>query len=271
MPPNTLADLFSEITQMMSVYSPLFLNYGHQIFRSFVLILIVMWAANVGLKGEAFPVDNLARFLGGIVLCYIALHYYSTPIPGLGYSFTGVLTDNATWIANQLNQSMATQITTRLDQMYWSLETPGISAVINAVELLRWLITALCLIGAQIAVFFVISFGFVAVAICIVLGPIFLPFAILPGFEWVFWGWFKAFWGYLLYPVVANACVLVFGGLLINYIDRIGAVGLSTEQLAPRFMGLIFMLCAFMFGILKMPSMASNIAAGRSGEGTLPW
>src|ERR1700733_10291412 len=65
----------------------------------------------------------------------------------------------------------------------------------------------------------VIAFGLVSEAVCVLVGPIFIPFFVVPNLEWLFWGWFKAFIQYAFYPVVANAFILVFGEMLINFLD----------------------------------------------------
>ena len=38
----------------------------------------------------------------------------------------------------------------------------------------------------------VIAFGLIASAVCALLGPLFVPFFIVPKLDWLFWGWFKA-------------------------------------------------------------------------------
>jgi type IV secretory pathway VirB6-like protein len=78
-------------------------------------------------------------------------------------------------------------------------------------EILRYIITVVCLLFAQAAVFGVIAFGYVAAAIAVMLGPIFIPFYIVPELEWLFWGWFKSLVQYAFYPVVANAYLFVLG------------------------------------------------------------
>jgi hypothetical protein len=36
----------------------------------------------------------------------------------------------------------------------------------------------------------VIAFGLIASAVCALLGPIFVPFFLVPKLDWLFWGWF---------------------------------------------------------------------------------
>lgn len=126
--------------------------------------------------------------------------YYSAPIPGFGISFYHLIIDQGAQLANQLNGSMASNILTRLDNLYWSVETPGLSAIINVIEVIRWAVTILAIVAALAAVFLVISFGYIASAICVLLGPVFIPFFIVPKMEWMFWGWLRAFLQYSFYP-----------------------------------------------------------------------
>jgi len=58
--------------------------------------------------------------------------------------------------------------------------------------------------------FAVIAYGLVATAVCVLLGPIFVPFFILPKLDWLFWGWFKAFVVLLSTKVVAAAFCFIF-------------------------------------------------------------
>ena len=103
--------------------------------------------------------------------------------------------------------------------LYWGMETPGLTITLNVLELLRYGITIIALILAQAAVFAVIAYGYVAAAIAVLLGPIFIPFFIVPQMEWLFWGWLKSLIQYSFYPVVGNAYVFVFGNLLIHFVD----------------------------------------------------
>src|SRR5207248_8411410 len=120
-------------------------------------------------------------------------------------------------LANQLNHSLVQEIWDRLNSLYWGMEMPQLT--LSILELARYLVTVLCIVAAQAAVFAVIAFGYVASGVAVMLGPIFIPFFIVPHMEWLFWGWLKSLIQYAFYPVVANAYLFVFGNLLIHFID----------------------------------------------------
>jgi hypothetical protein len=115
----------------------------------------------------------------------------------------------------------------------------------------------------------VIAFGYVAAAVSVMLGPVFIPFFIVPKLEWLFWGWLKSLLQYAFYPVVANAYIFVFGQLLIHFVDS-HPPPYDGATLAVLFLPLLFLLIAFTWGVLLIPSLVNSLFAGRSGESAVP-
>jgi len=102
------------------------------------------------------------------------------------------------------------------------------------------------------------------------LGPVFIPFFIVPKLEFLFWGWLKSLVQYAFYPVVANAYIFVFGQLLIHFLDS-HPPPYDGAALAVLFLPLSFLLIAFTWGVLLIPSLVNSLFAGRSGESAVPW
>lgn len=274
MPPSSMADLFSFLTQLMSEHASLFEVMGRNMFRGFAVIMISWFGIKAALHsagGGHGPVhfDHLASLLLTISFGFGMITYYSAPIPGVGVSFYHLFIDQGLNLSNQLNHSMVQEIWDRLTGLYWGMETPGLTLALNILEILRYAVTALCLLIAQAAVFGVVSFGYIAAAISVILGPIFIPFYIVPGMEWVFWGWLKALIQYSFYPVVANAYVFVFGNLLIHFLDAHPAP-YSGVNLAVFFFPLVMLLIAFTYGILRIPSLVNSLFTGKGGEYAWP-
>ncbi len=268
MPTNSFSDLFAYITSLMTQNAGIFEALGTRLYAAFTVILIVWfgieWAFGGGMRWERF-----ANMMLMIAFGFAMTRFYSSPIPGLGVSFYHLIVDQGTVLANRLNGLMVSNVLTRLDQLYYSLETPGVSAILNVVEILRWLLTVILIILAEAAVFLVISFGYIASAICVLLGPVFIPFFIVPKMEWLFWGWLRSLIQYAFYPVVANAYVYVFGSMLINFVDRAGT-DWSGPRIAVLFVPLLFLLVAFTWGLLKVPSLVNSIFSGKAGEHAVP-
>ena len=75
------------------------------------------------------------------------------------------------------------------------------------------------LAAAQAIAIVVIAYGFIATAVCVLVGPIFIPFFIVPKLEWLFWGWFRCFIQYAFYQVIAAAVVFIIANLILGILD----------------------------------------------------
>jgi hypothetical protein len=274
MPPSSMNDLFSFLMQLMTQHASLFETMGQNMFRGFAVILISWYGIKTALSAAGggpmtgFHFESFATLLITIAFGFGMITFYSQPIPGIGVSFYHLVVDQGLDLANQLNHSLVQEIWDRLNGLYFGLEMPALSIVLNVMEVIRYTIIILCLAVAQAAIFWVISFGYVATAIAVLLGPIFIPFFIVPQMEWLFWGWLKAFLQYSFYPVVANAYLFVFGNLLIHFVDA-HPTPYDAATLLVLFLPLVLLLLAFTYGILKIPSLVNSLFTGRSGESAL--
>jgi hypothetical protein len=273
MPPSSMNDLFAYLTQLMTEHAGIFETVGSHLFRSFAVILVAWFGVKSALSSasggttNAFHFDQFASLLMTIAFGFGMITYYSHPIPGFGVSFYHLIIDQGLALSNQLNHALVQEVWDRVTGLYWGMETPGLTITLNAMEILRYFITVVCLLVIQAAMFGVISFGYIAAAIAVLLGPIFIPFFIVPGMEWLFWGWLKSLIQYAFYPVVANAYIFVFGSLLVHFVDS-HPPPYTGATLALFFFPLVMLLLAFTYGILKIPSLVNSIFTGRSGETT---
>jgi TrbL/VirB6 plasmid conjugal transfer protein len=274
MVPETWADLFSFLSTLMTSHASMFETLGTNLFRGFAVILISWFGVKSALASASsghsgFHFERFASLLMTIAFGDAMITYYSRPLPGLGLSFYHLIVDQGTNLANELNHGIVTEVTKRLNSIYYETEQPGLSVAVNILEVLRYGITVIALEVAEIAVFVVIAFGYVASAIAVMLGPVFIPFFIVPKLDWLFWGWLKSLLQYAFYPVVANAYIFVFGQLLIHFVDS-HPPPYDGATLAVLFLPLLFLLIAFTWGVLLIPSLVNSLFAGRSGESAVP-
>jgi hypothetical protein len=103
----------------------------------------------------------------------------------------------------------------------------------------------------------------------VLVGPVFIPFFLVPQLDWLFWGWVKSLIQYALYQVVAQAFVFIFGSFLINFMDAFPPPYTVDRLLVGGFQ-LVFLLFAFVYGLLKVPSLTSSLFSGTAGESVVP-
>ena len=272
---STFADLFAFLTQLMTDHAGLFEAMGNRMFRSFATILIAWFGiksaltAASGSMTSVFHFDRFAELLLTIAFGFAMITYYSQPLPGFGVSFYHLFIDQGLYLANQLDYSITSEVLKRITGLYWGMETPALTITLNVLEIVRYVLTIIALVLAQASIFAVIAFGYVAASIAVLLGPIFIPFFIVPQMEWLFWGWLRSLIQYAFYPVVGNAYLYVFGNLLIRFIDAHPAP-YDGAAMVLFFFPLLFLLVAFTYGILKIPTLVNSLFTGRSGESAMP-
>jgi hypothetical protein len=271
MPPdNFFTAVFVAITELLTRHSGMFVSMGQNMFRGFAIILISWFGIKVALSSThetaGFHFANFVNLVLAIAFGFAMVTYYDSPIPGFGGSFKNLIIDQAVFLSNRLEAASLQEIQERLVDLYSTLEPPGL---LDLVYVIRYFVTMVAIILAQVAVLAVISYGYVAMAVIVLVGPLFIPFFIVPKMEWLFWGWFRAFIQYAFYQVVAHAFVFVFGQLLIHFLDS-HPPPFDSVKVAWLFVPLVFLLLSFVYGVLKIPSLVNGIFTGRSGDTALP-
>ena len=89
----------------------------------------------------------------------------------------------------------------------------------NVSAIVGYFLVALAVTAARVVLLAVIAFGLVATGVAVLVGPVFIPFFLVPQLDWLFWGWLKSLLQYAFYQVIAQAFVFVFGSFLINFLD----------------------------------------------------
>lgn len=267
---NYFSVVVQSILELLTMHSDMFVAMGNRLFRGFAIILIAWFGIKVALSStqshHAFHFGNFASLLMTIAFGLAMITYYDQPIPGFGRSFKNLIMDQATFLAVRIEAATVQEIQERLTQVYLTMETPSL---LRGVYIVQYFLILLAIILAQMAVFAVIAFGYVAMAVIVLVGPIFIPFFIVPRMEWMFWGWLRAFLQYSFYQVIANAFVFVFGQLLIHFFD-LNPPPFDSATVAILFVQLVFLLLSFVYGVLRIPSLVNSIFSGRSGESALP-
>jgi hypothetical protein len=265
MPQNYFTYLSQAITELLNTKSSAIQTAGLSIFRDLAVILLVWFGIKSALSAtQGHGGFHFARFADLILMISFGLGmltYYSTPIPGVGYSFSDLITKEAIQLSAQIQTDNVQQISDSLTAAEKQLgDPPGIFSVH---EELNYYIAFLAVALMQAFIFAVIAYGYIATAVCVLVGPIFIPWFIVPKMDWLFWGWFKAFIGFAFYQVVASAFVFIFSKIVIGMFQVIGTLSLSNIiTLLPALLTL--MMIGF-YGVNKIPELTASILGGRAG------
>jgi hypothetical protein len=267
---NPFTFLGQAISQLLTTKSAAIQAMGLNMFRGLALILIVWFGVKAALSAaHGHGGFNFARFADLVLLISFGLGmltYYATPIPGVGYSFSDLITQETLQLSGQIESDQTQQIADAVVSAEEQLGSPP--GIFSFHESLTFIVIAIALAAMQATAFAIIAYGYVATAVCVLLGPIFIPFFIVPKMDWLFWGWFKAFLGFSFYQVVAAAFIFVFSKVLLGMLAVIGPLSLSNAfTILPALLVTLF-VC--IYGLIKIPELTASILGGRAGTWASP-
>jgi hypothetical protein len=272
MPPQPnlaiVATIQQAITSLLTTSEPEFQRLGYSLFVSFATILIVWQGIQIMLSGDSLG-DHLfgfAKLLLFIAFGYAMVAFYASPIPGIGVSFSHLITDQAHDFANILDARSLELVFDHLDQLWQQFVQPDAWSILA--NLIYWLLLIVVTL-AKVVSLAVVAFGLIASAVCALVGPIFVPFFIVPKLDFLFWSWLKAFIQYSFIPVIAFAFLMVFERFVFQFLTTLPP-GITEDQYMVYGLQAFVVIGVFSVGILLVPSLTSSIFSGKGGESALP-
>ena len=272
MPPQPrlaiIASVQQAISTLLTTYEPEFLRFGFSLFVAFATILIVWEGIRMMLSRDSLGehMFSFAKLLMFIAFGYALVAFYESPIPGVGVSFSNLITDQAHEFANILDARSLELTFDHLDELWQHFVQPDAWSILA--NLLYWLLLIVVTL-AKVVAMAVVAFGLIASAVCALVGPIFVPFFIVPKLDFLFWSWFKAFIQYSFIPVIALAFLMVFERFIFQYLTTLPP-GITEDLYMVYGIQALVIIGVFTVGILLVPSLASSIFSGRGGESVLP-
>ena len=258
--------IFRAINDLLTQNLGFFDAMGQNLFRAFATILVVWYGVKSALSSAGgrhlLHFDNFASLLLTISFGFGMVNYYSTPIPGIGVSFHKLVTDESQFLANKINQTELQTVEERIADFEIRMNSPAVADFLGT---LMYVVIIILLAAAQAIAIIVIAFGFIASAVCVLVGPVFIPFFIVPKLEWLFWGWLRCFIQYAFYQVIASAVVYIIANLILGIFDLQPKGVISTVQLIEAFPVLFITFLASIYALLKIPALTNHIFSGTAG------
>jgi hypothetical protein len=258
--------IFQAINTLLTQNLGFFDAMGQNLFRSFATILVAWYGTKSALSSAGgrhpFQFDHFASLLLTISFGFAMVNYYSTPIPGIGTSFHNLVTNEAQFLSSKIDQAQLQTVITQVADFQSRMDSPGWGDFLGTAI---YVIVTVLLAAAQAVAIIVIAYGFIATAVCVLVGPIFVPFFVVPRMEWLFWGWFRCFIQYAFYQVIAAAVVYVIGNLMLGALRLPPSGTLSTVQLMAWFPVLFITFLAAIYALLKIPALTNQLFSGTSG------
>src|ERR687888_1887599 len=135
MPPQPrlaiVATVQQAITSLLTTYEPEFLRFGHSLFVAFATILIVWHGVRMMLTHESLGdhMFEFAKLLLFVSFGYALIAFYEAPLPGIGVSFSNLITDQAHVFENILDARSLELVFEHLDELWGHFVQPDAWAI----------------------------------------------------------------------------------------------------------------------------------------------
>ncbi len=267
--------------------APEILSAGNALWAGLAAIVVVWKGLQIAYSGTFQPWD-LIRTIIGLWIPWVMLQFYNTNIPNVGYSFPGVVVAGGTWLQNffladlgaawgteiqKLSETLNASMAAQWEGMnVWKLLTGAAHMILTSVLMTAVGLGMLVLMVAMFAITYAqVIWAQIAIAVIILLGPIFIPWLVFGPMSFLFWGWFRSLITFSLYGAIAGAVMRVFLGVGLGFITTFveSTPDLnSVTNMGKWMMGIVPLAIAGILASLKVGELASMLVSGGGAVGS---
>ena len=273
--------------QIMAAVAPAVATAGMQLWQGLALIVVVWTGAQMALSGGGINMAAVVRMVIGLSIPLGMLQFYTAPLPGAGRSVPELITGMGEWLQMMIVADAGTAMMEQLalagtafrellagDGVFggmaslgWSVVT-DLPAVLDAAFDLAVTVALMMLLAVGLVTVFAIGqaqvmWAQLALSLALVLGPIFIPWLLVPQLSFLFWGWLRTVLVYSLYGAVAAAVFRVITELGVFVVQGwTGDMAAGVEWAGPD-----GIMTAWLRSLVTIPYIvAAGLATGKVGE-----
>ena len=251
------------VGQLMASVAPAVAAAGMQLWQGLSLIVVVWTGAQMALSGGGINMAAVVRMVIGLSIPLGMLQFYTAPLPGAGRSVPELITGMGEWLQVMIVADAGTAMLEQLalagtawrellgaggplggtGSFGWSLLT-DLPAVLDVAFDLAVSATLMMVLAMGLMAVFALGqaqvmWAQLALSIALLLGPVFIPWLLVPQLSFLFWGWFRTVLVYSLYGAVAAAIFRIvtelgvfvvqgWMGDMASGVEWAGPTGIST-------------------------------------------
>ena len=289
------------VDQLMASVAPAVAGAGMQLWQGLALIVVVWTGAQMALSGGGVNMAAVVRMVIGLSIPLGMLQFYTAPLPGAGRSVPDLITGMGEWLQTMI---VADAGSAMLEQLGLALaawrEQFGGRGIFGGMATFGWnvvtdlpgvldaafdlLVTVVLMMGLAIGLIVVFALGQaqvmwaqMALSIALLLGPVFIPWIVIPQLSFLFWGWLRTVLVYSLYGAVAGAVFRVITELGVFVVQGwTGDIAADVEWAGPtgivtawrRSMVTIPYIVAAGLATLKVGELTQMLLSGSGNVGS---
>ena len=289
------------VDQLMASVAPAVAGAGMQLWQGLALVVVVWTGAQMALSGQGINMASVVRMVIGLSIPLGMLQFYTAPLPGTGRSVPDLITGMGEWLQTMI---VADAGSAMLEQLGLALaawrEQFGGRGIFGGMATFGWnvltdlpgvleaafdlLVTVVLMMGLAIGLIVVFALGQaqvmwaqMALSIALLLGPVFIPWIVIPQLSFLFWGWLRTVLVYSLYGAVAGAVFRVITELGVFVVQGwTGDIAADVEWAGPtgivtawrRSMVTIPYIVAAGLATLKVGELTQMLLSGSGNVGS---
>jgi hypothetical protein len=248
----------------------MFLSTGTQLVTAVGTIMLCMyalkWAAESAARhhGE-FNFPALIHFFALFLIAETMLRYYNTPLPWTSVSLARILPDTGRYFAGLIDLGILNTLLGKITTLLAGAEKPSITDPLLVGVYCGILLDMTIIEGVLFAVNIL---AFVFIGLGSLLGPLFIPWLIVPRMSWLFWNWLSFMLQYSFYRVVASALTYIWATVLVNFIDRSVHGDYSLAHFLVLLVPLGMLNIGLAVSVLKIGGAVSDLFKGGAQAGS---
>lgn len=273
---SPLADIDAAADELVRAHSGLFQQDGLTIMASLGTIMICWHGIEAVLSdrqgGVGFDMGAFARLLLQLALALTLLHCYTHSMWGFP-SVQDVVIDSSSHFVRHIESGGERDLYAAI-----GVVDKQFSEDVNVIEgmgvALRKFAVRLELFVLRAIMYMVTGFTVVALAVLLMVGPLFIPWLVVPKLDWLFWGWVKALLATAFMKVVAAGFVVVYAKATVIMLKKVMEHPSSTGAgIAPVTDSVWFTIlgvycCTVVWGMTKVPAVTMAIFSGTGVGGS---
>jgi hypothetical protein len=259
-----LVELANASMSLVTNYGQPFIVAGWTIFTPLAIWLLIRTGMHTMTNGADWTL--IFRTFLRIFIVAALLKYYASPLPGEGVSWPGLIANLGMWMAGKMNTTVIDQAYKSIGDALAGVPSPALldfraTAAIWVFKGILWLIQGVMML--------VIGFAWPVLGVLRWIGPIFIPFALTDGYNYIFHGWFKSLVQFSAYFPIGTAFCCIYATVWMNLFSGY-TPPLSMETMMSALGAFVVITVAIVWGVRQIPALTAGIFSGQAGLHAAP-
>jgi hypothetical protein len=259
----------SGIDNLVAADSPVFLAMGNQLLTSIAIVMLAIYGLKWALHSASrhhpeFDFPGVVNFFAMFLVAELMMRYYNTPLPWTSSTFHQLLPDTGRQLAGIIDLSSLNTLLGAIQDATGKAQKPTDDFLMVFV----YVCVLIDMVLVEGVLFAVTILGFIAIGIGSLLGPLFIPWLIVPRVSWLFWNWLQFMLQYSFYRVLSSALVYIWASEIVRFFNDC----IQNDYTLPHFLALIvpfgMLNIGLFFSIFKITSFVSDLFKGTAAAGS---